>query len=63
MPRIVLCAIIITALFSAAAFCEESHQLEKIVVTPSRIQDASGNIGRSVTVLDAAPRECSPISI
>jgi iron complex outermembrane receptor protein len=50
MPRIILPAIIIAALFSKAAFCEESHQLGKIIVTPSRIQNSS-DTGRSVTTL------------
>jgi vitamin B12 transporter len=53
MQRIILFATIILVLFSASAFCEESHQLEKIVVTPSRTTSSSGT-GRSVTTLDAA---------
>jgi vitamin B12 transporter len=52
MPRIILAAIIILALLSGTAFSEESHQLEKIVVTPSRIQSSS-DTGRSVVILDA----------
>ncbi|MDD5136896.1 MAG: TonB-dependent receptor [Candidatus Omnitrophica bacterium] len=52
MPRIVLLAIIILALLPGAVFCEESHQLGKIVVTPSRIISSSGT-GRSVTTLDS----------
>lgn len=52
MPRIATFAVIIFALSSGTAFCEESHQLEKIVVTSSRIQSSLGT-GRSVTTLDA----------
>lgn len=53
MLRAILLVIVISAVFSCAAFCEEAHQLEKIVVTPSRIQNSAG-AGRSVTVLDPA---------
>ena len=52
MARIFLSAILISAIFYSPAFSEESHQLEKIVVTPSRIQGSS-DTGRSVTTLDA----------
>lgn len=48
----------ISAVFSNAAFCEESHQLEKIVVTPSRITGSSGT-GRSVTTLDIEDMQSS----
>lgn len=59
MRRICLFAILIVAIFYSPAFSEESHQLEKIVITPSRIQGASGNTGRSVTVLDAGRMQMS----
>ena len=58
MPRIALLVITILALFSGAVFSEESHQLEKIVVTPSRIQGSS-DTGRSVTTLDAGDMSSS----
>ena len=58
MPRIVLFSITIVALFSGTAFCEESHQLEKIVVTPSRIQSSYGT-GRYVTALNAGNMQSS----
>jgi len=53
MRRIFLLTILALTVFSGAAFSEESHQLERIVVTPSRIQNIFGNTARSVTVLDA----------
>ena len=52
MRRIFLFAILISAILCGPAFSEESHQLEKIIVTPSRIQRSS-DTGRSVTTLDA----------
>lgn len=39
---------------------EENYQLEKIVVTPSRIQKSAGESGRSVTVLEAEEMRLSP---
>ncbi len=59
MQRIIICIIIISVIFCGRAFSEESHQLEKIVVTPSRIQNPFGDTGRSVTVLDAEEMQSS----
>jgi vitamin B12 transporter len=58
MPRVILYAFILIATYSIPAYCEESHQLEKIVVTPSRIDSSSGT-GRAVTTLDAVDMQNS----
>ncbi len=58
MPRILLFIILILAIFCSSAFSEESHQLERIVVTPSRIQGSS-DTGRSVTTLNAENMQSS----
>ncbi len=58
MRRIFLFIILILAIFYSLAFSEESHQLEKIIVTPSRITSSS-DTGRSVTVLDALEMQSS----
>lgn len=52
MPRIFLCLTLLSFFFAVPASSEETHQLEKIVVTPSRIRASSANSGRSVTTLD-----------
>lgn len=52
MQRIFIFSIIVLTLFSAIASSEETRQLDKIVVTPSRIQFQS-DTGRSVTELDS----------
>lgn len=52
MPRTFFIFILLLTIFSTHAYSEETHQLEKIVVTPSRIQTSSDNSGRSVTTLD-----------
>jgi Outer membrane cobalamin receptor protein len=58
MRRIILSTIAILAILCARAFSEESHELERIVITPSRIQDPSGT-GRSVTTLDSVKMQSS----
>ncbi|MCX5667067.1 MAG: TonB-dependent receptor [Candidatus Omnitrophica bacterium] len=58
MRRIFLFTLLIAATFYNPAFSEESHQLEKIVVTPSRITSPFGT-GRSVTTLNAGNMQSS----
>jgi len=58
MRRILLLTIPVLAIFCSTAFSEESHQLEKIVVTPFRIISSSST-GRSVTMLDAGDMQSS----
>jgi vitamin B12 transporter len=58
MHRIFLFTVFILAFFATAASSEETRQLDKIVVTPSRIS-TSEDTGRSVTVLDADTMQAS----
>ena len=53
MMRAVFISTLLILLLLPAVYAEESQKLDKIVVTPSRIQNASTGSGRSVTVLDA----------
>ncbi len=58
MRRTILsCLFILSA--AAAVFAEESHTLEKIVVTPSRLTTELGESSRSLTVLDEDAFETS----
>ena len=52
MQRIFLFLVLFLTFFTTSVLSEETHQLEKIVVTPSRIPNSS-NTGRSVTTLDS----------
>lgn len=52
MLRIFVAIILSSLIFIAPAFSENTHQLEKIIVTPTRIPASSANSGRSVTTLD-----------
>lgn len=52
MLRIFSAISIFLFLFVTPLFSEETHHLDKITVTPSRIQSSSNATGRSVTVLD-----------
>ena len=52
MPRIILITILSLLLLTLPAFAEDSQRLDKIIVTPSRIPNVSGDNARSVTVLD-----------
>lgn len=53
MARAILFLAVILSAFFAAASAAESQKLERIVVTPSRIQSLSGETGRSMTVLES----------
>jgi vitamin B12 transporter len=59
MKRAFFVLALILPLFAKPASSEETRQLEKIIVTPSRIQSSSANSGRSVTVLDAETMQMS----
>ncbi|MDD2731527.1 MAG: TonB-dependent receptor plug domain-containing protein, partial [Candidatus Portnoybacteria bacterium] len=52
MLRIFFITLILLSLFVTPLFSEETHQLDKITVTPSRIKSSSDTTGRSVTILD-----------
>ena len=52
MLRIVLVTALSLLPFLSSVFADESQRLDRIIVTPSRIQSAPGESGRSVTVLD-----------
>lgn len=58
MQRVFIFTVLALTVFYSTAFSLESHQLEKIVVTPSRIQGVSGT-GRSVTTLNAEDMQSS----
>jgi len=53
MRRVNFLLAILLSLFAAPVSSEETRNLDKIIVTPSRIQSSSADSGRSVTVLDA----------
>ena len=59
MLRIFLCLIAILALFALPAYPDDSRQLEKIIVTPSRITSSADKSGRSVTTLDQETMQMS----
>ena len=59
MKRVFFVLALILSFFAQPVSSEEARQLEKIIVTPSRIQTASGSTGRSVTVLDAGTMQMS----
>lgn len=59
MRRIIFAVLAIIILFSSIAFCEDTHHLDKIIVTSSRIPSSSGDSGRSVTVLEAEKMQMS----
>jgi iron complex outermembrane receptor protein len=58
MRRIAI-ALLAMTLIAGSSSGEDSHNLGKIVVTPSRIVDSSGRTARSVTVLDDKALEAS----
>lgn len=53
MKRILPALIPLSLLLIPRAYADEPKRLEKIIVTPSRIQNPSGESGRSMTVLDS----------
>lgn len=52
MNKVVFVLTLLLTVPVSTVFSEEAHKLEKIVVTPSRIEDRSGSSARSLTVLD-----------
>ncbi|MFH0763563.1 MAG: TonB-dependent receptor [Candidatus Omnitrophota bacterium] len=52
--RRVFIILLLSALFDPASYCEEARELEKIVVTPSRLIYDSAKTGRSIDILDNA---------
>jgi len=53
MARIVISFAVLLSACAAAASAAEPQRLDRIVVTPSRIQSISGQTGRSITVLES----------